>query len=253
MPGRQKFDTLDTMSNTNQEENRSFLPLPGKTFRKYVYFWHFLTLAGLTFTIFLVLSSNWGSLSWRELTVTGILLTQILLYLGLVNLSSPWPPPSWLRPTYFILSLGLWLVEVLIIPEVFWVGFAYLGQMFGMLPLLPALIGTLFVLAVIIIRVFGVDLFSMSTGEMFGWIAGWGSIIVLLVYINHLIRTSQDRARLIDDLQRTQAELQRARQKEAELAVLRERERLARDMHDTLGHNLVALSIQLEADRKSVV
>ena len=32
-----------------------------------------------------------------------------------------------------------------------------------------------------------------------------------------------------------------------ELAALRERERIARDMHDELGHTLVALSVQLEA------
>lgn len=235
------------MSNPQRNDTRSFLPLPSKTFRKYIYFWHFITLGGLAFTIFLVLSSNWGNISWRELTVSGLLVAQILIYIGMTIGFSAWSRPRWLLPGYFILSLGLWLVEVLLIPEVFWVGFAYLGQMFGMLPLLPALIGTVFVFGVIFFGVFGVDLFDLSTGELFGWIAGWGSIVVLLVYLNHLARTSQERARLIDELQRAQEELQRARQKEAELAVLRERERLARDMHDTLGHNLVALSIQLEA------
>jgi signal transduction histidine kinase len=78
-------------------------------------------------------------------------------------------------------------------------------------------------------------------------IAGWLSILVLLIYTNHLGQTSQERARLIDELRQTQKALEEAREKEAELAALRERERLAREMHDSLGHNLAALAIQLEA------
>jgi signal transduction histidine kinase len=52
---------------------------------------------------------------------------------------------------------------------------------------------------------------------------------------------------LIAQLQAAKHELELAQQREAELAVLRERERLARDLHDSLGHALVTLSVQLEA------
>jgi signal transduction histidine kinase len=65
--------------------------------------------------------------------------------------------------------------------------------------------------------------------------------------MNHLTRTSQERGELIAELQAAKAELELAQRREAELAVLRERERLARDLHDSLGHTLVALSVQLEA------
>jgi signal transduction histidine kinase len=41
--------------------------------------------------------------------------------------------------------------------------------------------------------------------------------------------------------------LELAHQRDTELATLQERERLARDLHDSLGHSLVAVSIQLEA------
>jgi DNA-binding NarL/FixJ family response regulator len=41
-----------------------------------------------------------------------------------------------------------------------------------------------------------------------------------------------------------QRALEVARQCDAELAALRERERLARDLHASLGHALVALSVQ---------
>jgi signal transduction histidine kinase len=75
----------------------------------------------------------------------------------------------------------------------------------------------------------------------------WAMLVVFMLYMNHLAQTSQERGELIAELQAAKAELEVAQQREAELAVLRERERLARDLHDSLGHTLVALSVQLEA------
>jgi signal transduction histidine kinase len=66
-------------------------------------------------------------------------------------------------------------------------------------------------------------------------------------FIASIIRTSQDRGKLIAELEAAQRELEIARQKDVELAALRERERLARDLHDSLGHALVAMTVQLEA------
>jgi signal transduction histidine kinase len=58
---------------------------------------------------------------------------------------------------------------------------------------------------------------------------------------------SEERATLIEQLQTANAALEQARQRDAEVATLRERERIARDMHDNLGHTLVAMTVQLEA------
>jgi signal transduction histidine kinase len=178
--------------------------------------------------------------------VIGLLLLQMGLYLGLV-VFFPAPVPRWVIFVYFIVSISLWLLETLLFPEIFWLGFIYIGQLFGMVSLLPAIIGTIFILLAVFRPGVGFSLSDFSPGELFGWTAGWASILILLVYMNRLGRTSSERARLIEELKRTQQELEAARAQEAELAVLRERERLARDMHDSLGHNLVALSVQLEA------
>jgi len=67
------------------------------------------------------------------------------------------------------------------------------------------------------------------------------------LFLHRLAVTSADRARLIEELQAAKRELELGRQRDAELAALRERERLARDLHDSLGHGLVTLTVQLEA------
>ncbi|MCL4259120.1 MAG: sensor histidine kinase, partial [Anaerolineales bacterium] len=69
----------------------------------------------------------------------------------------------------------------------------------------------------------------------------------LYLYIYGISRTSGERAKLIAQLEVAQEELELARRRDAELATLRERERLARDLHDSLGHSLATLSVQLEA------
>jgi signal transduction histidine kinase len=75
----------------------------------------------------------------------------------------------------------------------------------------------------------------------------WTVCAIVFSYARHASHTSSERAGLIADLQAAQRALEVARQRDAELAALRERERLARDLHDSLGHALVALSVQLEA------
>lgn len=57
---------------------------------------------------------------------------------------------------------------------------------------------------------------------------------------------------LLKELQSANLELKVAHQKETDLAIAQERLRLARDIHDGLGHHLTVLSIQLQAASKLV-
>jgi signal transduction histidine kinase len=57
---------------------------------------------------------------------------------------------------------------------------------------------------------------------------------------------------LLRDLQAAHAELASAREREKELAVAEERVRLARDIHDGLGHHLTVLNVQLQAAAKLI-
>jgi signal transduction histidine kinase len=71
------------------------------------------------------------------------------------------------------------------------------------------------------------------------WTAIFGILVLLLQQRLRL-------ARLVDELRRAQEELSRAATEAHELAILRERTRLAREMHDSLGHALVTVNVKLE-------
>jgi signal transduction histidine kinase len=92
----------------------------------------------------------------------------------------------------------------------------------------------------------------MNIGEVLG--IGLTSVLWLAVgiFFALLMKTSGERGQLIATLEAANRELALAREREAELAVLRERERFARDLHDGLGHALVALTVQLEAVQRLI-
>ena len=75
-------------------------------------------------------------------------------------------------------------------------------------------------------------------------------VIVLLESRSHLASLRAEG--LLKDLQAADNALKEAHQREKELAIAEERMRLARDIHDGLGHHLTVLSIQLQAAEKLV-
>jgi signal transduction histidine kinase len=141
----------------------------------------------------------------------------------------------------------MWAVGGLLNPEAYWLGFTYFGQMYGVLPPRIALPGTALVLAITVMTIAGwrwdEGIWGIGLGFSFMWLSG-GAIYL---FISAISRTSRERAALIVQLEAAKSELEAARERDAELAALRERERLARDLHDSLGHALVAVSVQLEA------
>jgi signal transduction histidine kinase len=81
------------------------------------------------------------------------------------------------------------------------------------------------------------------------------ALVFVLVCILLMLRSAAETERaesLLRDLQAAHIELKAAQEKEKELAVAEERVRMARDIHDGLGHHLTVLSIQLQAAEKLV-
>ncbi len=69
------------------------------------------------------------------------------------------------------------------------------------------------------------------------------SLLLVVLLINALLTERQSQQRL----QQANRELRRSSQEIEKLAMDQERSRIARDIHDTLGHSLTALNIQLES------
>ena len=72
-------------------------------------------------------------------------------------------------------------------------------------------------------------------------------------FANALLRADAARREsqaLLDELQQAHEQLQEYALRAEEMAVVEERNRLAREMHDTLGHRLTVASVQLEAAQR---
>lgn len=223
------------------------LPLPRRAFRWYLWFWHIFYLGALAVISGYTLWAARAALGWREAALVALVAAQVALYVWNFILNDRWPLPAWRHAVYFLGSMALWLIEWRLYSGYLWLGMTYLGQMFGVLPPLGAIPGTALVLFFFYGQGLNWDFSRLSVGEIVGPVLGWVSFIVLYLFIYTITRTSEERAGLIRQLQATQRELELARAHDAELAALRERERLARDLHDSLGHALVAISVQLEA------
>lgn len=219
------------------------LPMPFKHFRLFLLVWHALYLGVLIGMLALVLAQDPDPWRWRNALLAACVLGQVALYVGLVMRLRSWPLTGWRAVVYFGGSLLLWVVEWQIDTRFAFFGWMNAGQMFGLLQPWFAIPGATLVVFSFYAGIRGWDLTNISFGEIIGWL---GMIIVSL-YIYSLFRASVVRAFLIDELQEAKRALEESRRNEIELAALRERERLAREMHDGLGHTLAALSVQLEA------
>lgn len=92
------------------------------------------------------------------------------------------------------------------------------------------------------------DLWNISISMLIGLTF----TITLSQVLYRYIEQSERMERLLGELQRANLALREAQEKEKELTIAEERVRMARDLHDGLGHHLTALSIQLQAAEKLI-
>jgi signal transduction histidine kinase len=127
------------------------------------------------------------------------------------------------------------------------------AQTHSSLPLRPALAFTTLLagswLTVLILLGAGPEVMASIVG---GLMIGLTFTITLSQVLYRYSEQTERANHLLDQLQAANAELVAARQREKEMAITEERVRVARDLHDGLGHHLTALSIQLQAVEKLV-
>ena len=208
---------------------------------------HFMTLGLLAYFLGQSLYDNWPNWDRRELLLLILAAIQAGLYLKRWVFTARDASPRWWY-IYFVGSLACCVPESLIAPYFSWLAGIYLGQMCAILSPGFSVPTSILALTVIEFAAFGqAQLARRSVGEWVFHVAVFASWMVMGLFIKRIDEISQGRAELIRELEAAKSELVLARDREVEVATLRERERLARDLHDNLGHALVTLTVQLEA------
>lgn len=218
--------------------------MPARYMKMYGRFWDVVSL--LIFGFYAVTTLTAETITWREYVVSGLSILQGVLYFFTIA-GGRWLESSQRLAMYFIGGLAMWLLSSWLNPSTWWLAFAYFGQMFGLLPPQAVIPGTAFIMLFVTLIISDWQFSAIDSGAAIGFFFQWLGGNAIYLFIFGIARTSRQRAELIQKLETAQKELEAARQQDAELATLRERERLARDLHDSLGHSLVALSVQLEA------
>jgi signal transduction histidine kinase len=161
------------------------------------------------------------------------------------------------RRAYSLVLLGVALTVSLVLLHSEMIGliFADIGVIAfaidGWTSIVPvALLGLLFLYEIGLPR-------SATTSAAAGAIVSLLSTVAIVYTLTAVMRQRVQRDWLIGELREAHAQLQEAHQQvqlahahEIELAALRERNRLAREMHDSLGHALVLIAIKIEAAQR---
>ena len=216
----------------------------------------------LTASTYAILVNNPSYMhDWRGVTCIVLTALAFLIYViqFRMSLDMDWPPPLhyavglWI--SLYLVVLLLTLINTSFVWD-FYVVFAISFGLFGGVRLLLA-VGSI----ALTMFAFQGLLIWPPTGDALVGIASQVLTLFSITGFNmmfqNLIGERFERNRLFQQLAQANGELEEAHRQlaqsvvqEQELAVLRERTRLAREMHDTIGHALVLISVKLEAAQR---
>lgn len=149
----------------------------------------------------------------------------------------------------WLAALGVvWLVLLALTPDGVWVAFPLF---FVQLHLLPTRWGlsAVAVTTAAAIAGFGWHQHAVGLGIVIGPVLGASFAVATVLGYQALYRESEERRRLIEELTSARAELAAA---EHSAGVLAERERLAREIHDTLAQGLSSIQLLLRAAERAL-
>jgi signal transduction histidine kinase len=223
--------------------------------------WLVVTIISLTSSSFAAFSDRPSYLhNWHLAAIILFSISLLTIYcVGIFRFHYQWPPPlSYALPRW--LSLYILVTLLTLIDHNFvWSFFVVFGISFTLFRsyLLILLVSIIFVSLSIYQGLLTWPLTGANLGAMFGEGIGIFAMTAFSMMVQHLFSERYERNNLLQKLTTANAELEEAHRQlaesaaqEQELAVLRERTRLAREMHDTLGHALVLISVKLEAAQR---
>lgn len=233
-----------------------------RTFRRVLTMIAILMCIYLTVSTTAILMNNPSYMqNWRGVTCIVLAVLALLIYVlqFRMSLKMDWPPP--LRS-----AVGLWVSLYLVVLLLTLINTAFMWDFYVVFSISFALFwGVRLLLAVgcMALTLFafqGLLVWPPTGGALIGII---GQMLTLFsvtgftMMFQNLIGERFERNELFTQLTQANGELEEAHRQlaqsivqEQELAVLRERTRLAREMHDTIGHALVLISVKLEAAQR---
>ncbi|MGO9974434.1 MAG: sensor histidine kinase [Solirubrobacteraceae bacterium] len=168
--------------------------------------------------IYLAIISCWPGAFWKSHTWVRFWMTHV-----------------WVRPTLYAVLLAVSLALTLGVPADGWgVTFIYCAACAALVT--QSSLGFWLMLLCIAFAVGGTLIAGQPVENAFAEGAGTLGIGLMLLFVR--------------DLRASNVELTEARAELARLAVVRERERFARDLHDLLGHTLSVIAIKTELARR---
>ena len=151
---------------------------------------------------------------------------------------------------YQIFGWIIWVFLILSHPAAMMLAAMFYPILFTRLPIRWAIVGAVFMTMTLLAAAFfsfNAERSALPTFILLG-IMGLGAAIIIGSFINSLIKQSNERQRLIDELSQTRASLLKV---EREAGILAERQRLAREIHDTLAQDFTSIIMHLTAARLS--
>jgi signal transduction histidine kinase len=203
-------------------------------------------------TLFMLVDDGREGSIWRPLLLTAVL----LLWHGVgFRLVYGGGRDREVRPyRQFVVLLGdigLWFLLVGLSPAYYYVLAGLFSQIFRHLPIPYATIAILLLTAAIIVQQSRDAGQPISLNNPYVWIYLFiaGSSILLGMWMSAIIHQSDQRRQLIEQLEATQAELAATKRHEG---MLEERQRLAREIHDTLAQGFTSIVMHLEAAEQAM-
>lgn len=256
------------------ESSRSQLQALGRFGKNIGLFWSLIVYAGVALAILGILVTDpafyAGPRGWVALTLAAC-------YLAAFSYGSRWMAGNsvdaywkqrlnsgralypWRAVALWATLLALCVVMIALNHTFVWLIWVPFGMSLSMLPMPRSLLLTVPTL-LLALAYYGELPTSLAPEELLkfaGFAMGLAVYCVVIYLPMALLRNRFQRERMFLRLEQSHHDLEEAHQRlaeaaehERELAVLRERGRLARDMHDTLGHSLALMTVKLEAAQR---
>ncbi len=225
------------------EEATSF-----RSYRQIVVF----IVVGLGYGLALADNIRQGVLALSTLETVALLatgLTFLILNLNEERLLDQRPAP-WKVPVYFVVQLALFTLSIYLAGTVN-------GVWLIAMPLVGTAVGRFSLWGQIAISVCIMVVLAWGPVVQAGWQAGFSltlsvlpAVIFVALFVKLLVREEEAHSQaeqLARDLEAANRQLSAYAAQAEELAISKERNRLAREIHDSLGHYLTVINVQLQA------